>query len=158
MVLGFDLQGAITLIAGLLLALITLFTGYDHVDFFWGPTLQLNKQIGVSVLAASLATLVVEAQLASRRRVRDSRDRIRAQEDRVREQEDRAREQEDRAREADETARERDRAARASQLQARALRAGALVWLDPTPLHRRFLQLIATELADLAGGAPGADP
>jgi hypothetical protein len=146
-VLGFDLQGAITLIAGLLLALITLFTGYDHVDFFWGPTLQLNKQIGVSVLAASLATLVVEAQLASRRRVRDSRDRIRAQEDRVREQEDRARE-------ADETARERDRAARASQLQARALRAGALVWLDPTPLHRRFLQLIATELADLAGGAP----
>jgi hypothetical protein len=41
-ILGFDLQGAITLIAGLLLALITLFTGYDHVDFFWGPTLQLN--------------------------------------------------------------------------------------------------------------------
>ncbi len=114
--MGFDLQGAITLIAGLLLALITLLTGYDHVDFFWGPTLQLNKQIGVSVLAASLATLVVEAQLASRRRIRDSRDRIRAQEDR--------------AREADETARERDRAARASQLQARALRAGALVWLD----------------------------
>ena len=57
MVLGFDLQGAITLIAGLLLALITLFTGYDHVHFFWGLTLQLNKQIGVSVLAASLATL-----------------------------------------------------------------------------------------------------
>ena len=50
-VLGFDLQGAITLIAGLLLALVTLFTGYDHVHFFWGPTLQLNKQIGVSVLA-----------------------------------------------------------------------------------------------------------
>ena len=148
MILGFDLQGAITLTAGLLLALITLFTGYGHVHFFWGPTLQLNKQIGVSVLAASLATLVVEAQLASRRRIRDSGDRIRAQEDR-------AREQEDRAREADETARERDRSARASQLQARALRAGALVWLDPTPLHRRFLQLIATELADLAGGSPG---
>lgn len=140
MVLGFDLQGAITLIAGLLLALITLFTGYDHVDFFWGPTLQLNKQIGISVIAASLATLVVEAQLASRLRVRDSPDRIRAQEDR--------------AREADETARERDRAARSSQLQARALRAGALVWLDPTPLHRRFLQLITTELADLADGSP----
>ena len=56
------------------------------------------------------------------------------------------------------TARGRERAARADQLQARALRAGALVWLDPTPLHRRFLQLIATELADLAGGALGADP
>ena len=42
--LGFDLQGAITLIAGLLLALITLLTGYDHVHFFWGPTLRLNQQ------------------------------------------------------------------------------------------------------------------
>jgi hypothetical protein len=49
------------LIAGFLLALITLFTGYDHVDFFWGPTLQLNKQLGVSVLAVSLAMLVVHA-------------------------------------------------------------------------------------------------
>jgi len=128
MLLGFDLQGAITLIAGLLLALITLFTGYDHVHFFWGPTFWLNQQIGVFVLAASLAPLVVEIQLASRRRARDQRDRAQA---------------------ADETARERDRAARASQLQARALRAGALVWLDPTPLHRRWLfrqpaQLIAT--------------
>jgi len=37
--------------------------------------------------------------------------------------------------------------------RARALRAGALVWLDPSPLHRRFLQLIVTELADLAGGS-----
>jgi len=49
---------------------------------------------------------------------------------------------------------ESDIAPIASQLQARALPAGALVWLDPTPLHRRFLQLIATELADLAGGSP----
>ena len=60
-VLGFDLQGAITLLAGLLLALITLFTGYDHVHLFWGPTFQLNQQIGLFVLAASLATLVVDA-------------------------------------------------------------------------------------------------
>jgi len=42
--LGFDLHGAITLIAGFLLALITLFAGYDHVHFFWGPTLRLNQQ------------------------------------------------------------------------------------------------------------------
>ena len=87
---------------------------------------QPSRSISKSAFLSSLATLVVEAQLASRRRVRDSRDRIGAQEDRVREQEDRARE-------ADETARERDRAARAIQLQARALRAGALVWLAPTP-------------------------
>ncbi|QPN59153.1 hypothetical protein H8F24_13835 [Synechococcus sp. CBW1002] len=89
--LGFDLQGWITLIAGLLLALITLFTGYDHVHVFWGPTLRLNQQVGISLLLASLAPLALVdevfsvgvAQLASRRRVRDSRDRIRAQEDRA---------------------------------------------------------------------------
>lgn len=50
MLFGFDLQGAITLIAGLLLALITLFTGklfnsdHPHVHFFWGPTIRLNQQ------------------------------------------------------------------------------------------------------------------
>lgn len=31
-VLGLDLPGWITVVAGLLLALITLFTGYDHVE------------------------------------------------------------------------------------------------------------------------------
>lgn len=41
--------------------------GYDHVDVFWGPTLRLNQQVGVFILAASLATLVVATQLASRR-------------------------------------------------------------------------------------------
>jgi hypothetical protein len=138
-ILGFDLQGWITLIAGLLLALITLFTGYDHVHFFWGPTLRLDQQIGVFILLASLAPLVVEAQLASRRRSRDQIDRAEAA--------DTA------ARERDRAAEDRERAARTDRLQARALRAGALVWLDPTPLHRRFLQLIATELADLAGGS-----
>ena len=141
MVLGFDLQGAITLLAGLLLALITLFTGYDHVHLFWGPTFQLNQQIGLFVLAASLATLVVDAQLASRRRVRGARDRIQ-------EQEDRAREADAAAEERNRPDQERERAARSEQRQARALRAGALVWLNPTPLNRRFLELVAAELAE----------
>ena len=87
MLIGFDLQGWITVVAGVLLALITLFTGYDHVDLFGRVTVRINQQIGISVLFASLATLVVEAQLASRRRTRDSVDR---------------------AREADAAARERD--------------------------------------------------
>jgi hypothetical protein len=88
---GFDLQGLITVIGGVLLALITLFTGYDHGDLFGRATIRINQQIGISVLFASLATLVVEAQLASRRRDRD---------------------QVDRAREADSAAEERERAAR----------------------------------------------
>lgn len=148
MVLGFDLQSAITLIATALLALITLLIRYEHVDFFWDPTLRLYEHVGVFVLAISLATLVVVdevfsvglAQLASRRRDRDSRDRIQTLEVR--------------AREADKRARERDRTARASQLQARALLAGELVGIKPSPLHRRFLELITKELADMAGGSP----
>ena len=136
-VLGFDRQGWITVFAGLLLALITLLTSYDHVDILGAASFDLPQQAGIPCIAAAVATAIAEAQLASidRRRRGALRDRAEAA-----------------------TARERERAARADQLQARALRAGALVWLDPTPLHRRFLQLIATELADLAGGAPGADP
>jgi hypothetical protein len=45
---------------------------------------------------------------------------------------------------------ERERAARSDRVQARALRAGALVWLEPSVLHRRFLALIVAELAALA--------
>ncbi len=69
--LGFDLQGWIAVIGGILLALITLFTGYDHVDVFGRVTVRINQQIGVFILLASLATLVVETQLASRRRNRE---------------------------------------------------------------------------------------
>ena len=125
-VLGFDCQGWITVFAGLLLALITLLTSYDHVDILGAASFDLPQQAGIPCIAAAVATAIAEAQLASndRRRRGVLRDRAEAA-----------------------TARERERAARADQLQARALRAGALVWLDPTPLHRRFLQLIATELA-----------
>ena len=106
MLFGFDLQGWITVVAGVLLALITLFTGYDHVDLFGRVTVRINQQIGVFILLAPLATLVVVdavlsegvAQLASRRRNRDSNDR---------------------AREADSEAEERERAARRAQRQDR---------------------------------------
>lgn len=128
-----DRQGWITVFAALLLGLITLLTSYSHVDLLGAASIDLPQQAGVPCIAAAVATAVAEAQLASNDRQRSAAIR-------------------DRAEAA--AARERDRAARASQLQARALRAGPLVWLDPSPLHRRFLELIATELADLAGGSP----
>jgi hypothetical protein len=102
---GFDLQGWITVVAGVLLALITLFTGYDHVDLFGRVTVRINQQIGVFIILASLATLVVEAQLASRRRTRDSVDR--------------SREADAAARDRDLAAEERERAARRAQRQDR---------------------------------------
>ena len=114
------MQGLITVVAGVLLALITLFTGYDHVDLFGRVTVRINQQIGVFILLASLATLVVVdavfsegvAQLASRRRNRDSVDR-------AREADAAARERDLADRERNRAAEERERAARRAQRQDR---------------------------------------
>jgi hypothetical protein len=48
--LGFDRQGWITVFAALLLALITLFTNYTHVD--------LPQQAGIPCIAAAVATAI----------------------------------------------------------------------------------------------------
>lgn len=69
-VLRLDQQGWLTLIASCLIALITLFTSYSHVDIPGLGTISLNQQVGVFFIAASLATLAGDAQLASYRRYR----------------------------------------------------------------------------------------
>jgi hypothetical protein len=50
----------------------SLFTGYSHVDLFWGATLPFNQQIGVSLLLASLSTLnwrpIVDLEIRSTER------------------------------------------------------------------------------------------
>jgi hypothetical protein len=129
---GFDLQGWIAVIGGILLALITLFTGYDHVDLFGRATIWINQQIGVSVLLASLATLVVEAQLASRRRNRDSVDR-------AREADAAARERDLAGRERNRAAEERERAARRAQRQDRCTLAQLEFQFSPNDTTRRRL-------------------
>ncbi|MBM5828083.1 MAG: hypothetical protein FJ050_08550 [Cyanobacteria bacterium M_surface_7_m2_040] len=133
-VCGLDRQGWITFFAAILLALITLFAGYDHVSILGAASVDLPQQAGIPCIAAAVAAAFAEAQLASNDRQRSEAIRARA--------EDFAREESDRA------AEERERAARSEQRQARALRAGALVWLNPTPLNRRFLELVAAELAE----------
>ena len=144
MLFGFDLQGCITVVAGVLLALITLFTGYDHVDLFGRITVTINQQIGVFILLASLATLVVEAQLASRRRNRDQIDRARAAAERARAEVDRAREADAAARERDLAAAERERAARRAQRQDRCTLAQLEFQFSPNDTTRtRLSDLIA---------------
>ena len=88
--------------------------------------LPLPQQAGIPCIFIALAAAAGELKLASNSRYESAELRARA---------------------ADETAEERERAARRHQLQARSLRAGALFQLEPSPLHRRFLSLIATELA-----------
>ena len=108
--LGLDQQGWITIVAGLLLALITLFTSYSHVDIPGFGAIGLNQQVGLPFILASLAALVVDAQLATRRRLRDQRDRVRAQEDRARAANEAADERERAAAERRRAAAERERA------------------------------------------------
>ena len=66
--LGFDGQGGLQLIGGLVIGLIALYSSYDHVNFITS-TIHLNQQWGVWLIAASLAVVVIDAQLASRSRL-----------------------------------------------------------------------------------------
>jgi hypothetical protein len=61
--LGFDRQGWITVFAALLLALITLFTSYTHVDLLGAASVDLPQQAGIPCIAAALAAALAEAQL-----------------------------------------------------------------------------------------------
>jgi hypothetical protein len=126
-----DLQGAIQTLAGVVIALIALLTSYDHISLPAGAALQLPQQWGVWFIAASMALVVVDAQLAtgSRRRERDravraAQDAARAADETTQER-NRAAEERIRAdRERNRAAEERERASRSDRVQARALRAG----------------------------------
>ena len=75
--LGFDPQGGLQLIGGLVIGLIALYSSYDHINLF-GAALSLNQQRGVCFIIASLVVVAVVAegfcaavaQLASRSRLR----------------------------------------------------------------------------------------
>ena len=75
--LGFDGQGGLQLIGGLVIGLIALYSSYDHVNFL-SSSIHLNQQWGVWLIVASLAVVVVVAegfcvaiaQLASRSKLR----------------------------------------------------------------------------------------
>ena len=101
--LGFDGQGGLQLIGGLVIGLIALYSSYNHVNFF-SSSIHLNQQWGIWLIIASLAVVVIDAQLASRSRL--------GEENRRRE------EALARSREANDAAEERNRAAEARERQA----------------------------------------
>ena len=146
----FDLQSWLEVLAGIVIALIALLTSYDHIALSAGAALQLPQQWGVWCIAASVALVVADAQLAtgSQRRAEDQR--LQAENEAVRERNQRLQAENEADRERNRAAQERERAARSNRVQARALRAGALVQLEPSVLHRRFLALVVAELAQLA--------
>ena len=86
--LGLDQLGLTQSIGGLVLGLIALFSSYDHITFA-GRSIPLQQQWGIPFIFASVATVFIDAQLATRSRLRAARDAARI---------------------ADETTEERDRA------------------------------------------------
>jgi hypothetical protein len=137
---GLDRLGLIQAIGGLFLGLIALFSSYDHISVA-GTNLQLQQQWGILFIAASVATVLVDAQLATRAR-------------------DRAADKADRA--AYEADRDRDRAARSRKRQVERLERlhtaavlSARVQLDPSATNRArlraFLALISGEIPPETG-------
>ena len=66
---GLDHLGAIQAGGGLTIGLIALFSSYDHITAF-GRSIGLQQQWGVFFIVASVATVFIDAQLATRARDR----------------------------------------------------------------------------------------
>jgi len=133
--LGFDGQGGLQLIGGLVIGLIALYSSYDHVNFF-SSTIHLNQQWGVWLIVTSLAVVAIDAQLASRSRLGEENRRCE---------------------EARTAAEERNRAAEAAERQGQGialLRSAALlsarVQLDPSEPNRSRLNAFLALLAEQA--------
>jgi hypothetical protein len=136
-------------LGGLALSLIALFSSYDHITVF-GRSIALQQQWGIPFIAASLATIFIDAQLATGSRLRAARDALRAAQDA-------ARAEDEAARERDQADRERNRAAEARERQAesfkrldRAALLSGRVQLDPTPTNRARFQFFLTLMADIS--------
>jgi hypothetical protein len=141
--LALDRQGLLEAAGGTVIALIALFSSYDHITVP-GRALQLQQQWDVWLIAASLALVLADAQLATR-----SRSREKARLDR---------EEDSRQRGAHEANRERNRAAaraeRKRQAAALSHRCALLSgWhqLDPSSANRDRFQAFLSLMADAAG-------
>jgi len=135
--LGLDRQGWITFFAAILLALITLFAGYDHVSILGAASVGLPQQAGIPCIAVAMATAFAEAQLASNDRQRSEAIRARA--------EDFARRESDRATE------EREREALRAQQQARCNRVQLCHQLDPNESNAQRVRDVISLLDEYGG-------
>ena len=146
--LGLDRLGLNQTIGALVLGLIALFSSYDHITFA-GRSFPLQQQWGIPLIAALVAIIVVDAQLASRSRLRAARDAARIA-DETTEERDRADQERNRAAEA------RERQAEGLERLDQAALLSARVLLNPSDSNRArlqaFLSLIAGERPPEQGG------
>jgi hypothetical protein len=166
--LGLDRLGMLQVLGGIALGLIALFSSYDHITLL-GRSLQLQQQWGILCIAASLATVLVDAELASGSRLRAAHERARDQDSENQERnradrernlagEERQRANQERKRAAE--ARERQVQAAESQGESlaeirRAVFLSARVQLDPTGSNRARLQAFLTLMGQRPAGGEG---
>jgi len=147
--LGLDRQGWIQATGGLVIGLIALFSSYDHINLP-KAAISINQQWGVWFIAASLAVIVVDAQLATGSRLRaaheSAQERNRAAEERSRSDQERNRAAEARERQAEETQRQGQDIA---LLRGAAL-LSARLQLDPSEPNRSRLNAFLALLAEQA--------
>ncbi len=142
---GLDRIGLTQSIGGLVLGLIALFSSYDHITFA-GRSIPLQQQWGIPFIFASVATVFVDAQLATRSRLRAARDAARIA-DETTEERDRADQERNRAAEARERqAQDAERQNKDLALLRRSALLSARVQLDPNPTNRDRLQFLVTLL------------
>jgi len=104
---GLDHLGAIQAGGGVILGLIALFSSYDHITAF-GRSIGLQQQWGIPLIAASVATIFIDSQLATRAR---DRARDRADQAALEAKRERSRAADEANRSENEANRERNRAA-----------------------------------------------
>ena len=136
-----DPAGWASLAAGLLVALITFFTSYSHVNLFGFFQFKVDQQIGIPLLLTAMAAVVGEVKLASNNRCADQRARERAANAADRERY--------------RAAAEREQTARRYRIQARCLVAQCRFLLAGTPRNRlqlnEALALLMEELRPAEG-------
>ena len=144
--LGFDGPAWVQLLGGLVVGLIALYSSYDHINF-GSHRFSLNQQWGIWCIVASLAVVLVDAQLASRSRRREEDRRIR-EEDRRIEDARTAAEERDRAAEARERAARREAAQlQRSRVEAEASRAHLAYSVYPSTAQRAQLEQALIKLS-----------
>ena len=135
---GLDRIGLTQSIGGLVLGLIAVFSSYDHITFA-GRSIPLQQQWGIPFIFASVATVFVDSQLATRSRLRAANER---EVDRNRADQERNRAAEARERQAQDAERQNKELA----LLRRSALLSARVQLDPNPTNRDRLQFLVTLL------------
>ena len=143
---GLDRLGLTQAIGGLALGLIALFSSYDHLTIA-GHNIAIPQQWGIPLIAASVAIVFVDAELATGSRLREEHRDARAADETTRERHLASEERQRAEQRENEADRERNRAAEARERQGESLKRlhqaavlSARVQLDPSDTNRARLQ------------------